>query len=228
MDLEVIDHKGELKILEIDARFPSQTPIVAYHGSGINYIEELYDLFTKGRFQAKQINKMEYASIEHLLFKEDSHNTQSGQLMINKNNRFESHGEHIMTEGGIMGISGMPHCGKEPVSDFVSSGDFDTELISDSVSSGSCGKDLNSDFASSAGCGKDLNSDFASSAGCGKDLNSDFASSADCDTELISDYASAACRNGNWSGMFINKGRTPEELKEKEQRMLSSFAFHSV
>jgi pyrrolysine biosynthesis protein PylC len=39
MDVEVILHKGELKVLEIDARFPSQTPTAVYHSTGINMIE---------------------------------------------------------------------------------------------------------------------------------------------------------------------------------------------
>jgi len=41
MDVEVILHKGELKVLEIDARFPSQTPTAVYHSTGINMIELL-------------------------------------------------------------------------------------------------------------------------------------------------------------------------------------------
>lgn len=42
MDVEVILHKGELKVLEIDARFPSQTPTAVYHSTGINMIELLF------------------------------------------------------------------------------------------------------------------------------------------------------------------------------------------
>ena len=41
MDVEVILHKGEFKVLEIDARFPSQTPTAVYHSTGINMIELL-------------------------------------------------------------------------------------------------------------------------------------------------------------------------------------------
>jgi pyrrolysine biosynthesis protein PylC len=36
MDLEVIDYKGKFRALEIDARFPSQTPTVVYHSTGAN------------------------------------------------------------------------------------------------------------------------------------------------------------------------------------------------
>ncbi|MCB6993575.1 3-methylornithine--L-lysine ligase PylC [bacterium 210820-DFI.6.37] len=87
MDLEVIDHHGEIKILEIDARLPSQTPIVVYHASGMNYIKELYDLFFHGSFRDEQKNKKYYASLTQYLFRE---------------NRYSSHGEHIMVEGGIL------------------------------------------------------------------------------------------------------------------------------
>jgi len=42
MDVEIILHKGELKVLEIDARLPSQTPTVVYHSSSINILEMLH------------------------------------------------------------------------------------------------------------------------------------------------------------------------------------------
>lgn len=41
MDVEVILHQGQLKVLEIDARFPSQTPTAVYHSSGINLLTVL-------------------------------------------------------------------------------------------------------------------------------------------------------------------------------------------
>jgi pyrrolysine biosynthesis protein PylC len=46
MDVEVILYEDALKVLEIDARFPSQTPIVVYWSTGINMLEILADLFT--------------------------------------------------------------------------------------------------------------------------------------------------------------------------------------
>lgn len=48
MDIEVILHKNELKVLEIDARLPSQTPSVVLKSAGINILELLYDIFNKG------------------------------------------------------------------------------------------------------------------------------------------------------------------------------------
>ena len=44
MDVEVIDHAGALKVLEIDARLPSQTPMVVYHCTGVNLLAELAEL----------------------------------------------------------------------------------------------------------------------------------------------------------------------------------------
>ncbi len=45
MDLEVVWHNDGFKVLEVDARFPSQTPLAVYHASGCNMVELLGDLF---------------------------------------------------------------------------------------------------------------------------------------------------------------------------------------
>lgn len=45
VDVEVIHHQEELKLLEIDARFPSQTPITVYWSTGINMVEIMTRLF---------------------------------------------------------------------------------------------------------------------------------------------------------------------------------------
>jgi 3-methylornithine--L-lysine ligase len=45
MDIEAILHEGELKVLEIDARLPSQTPTAVYWSSGINMLCLLRDIF---------------------------------------------------------------------------------------------------------------------------------------------------------------------------------------
>ena len=47
MDVEVILHQNRLKLLEIDARLPSQTPIAVYWSTGINMVKLLVDLFVK-------------------------------------------------------------------------------------------------------------------------------------------------------------------------------------
>ncbi|HED24005.1 MAG TPA: 3-methylornithine--L-lysine ligase PylC, partial [Firmicutes bacterium] len=48
MDVEVILHQNQLKVLEIDARLPSQTPTVVYQSLGINMLELLARCFLGG------------------------------------------------------------------------------------------------------------------------------------------------------------------------------------
>jgi pyrrolysine biosynthesis protein PylC len=45
MDVEVILHEETLKVLEVDARLPSQTPTAVFWSTGINILEMLADLF---------------------------------------------------------------------------------------------------------------------------------------------------------------------------------------
>jgi pyrrolysine biosynthesis protein PylC len=45
MDVEVILHDHTLKVLEVDARLPSQTPTAVFWSTGINILEMLADLF---------------------------------------------------------------------------------------------------------------------------------------------------------------------------------------
>lgn len=72
MDFEVILHQGQLKMLEIDARFPSQTPMAVYAATGKNMIEMLADL-TLGRpvLQPRSPNPVHgigpgYAAVLHI------------------------------------------------------------------------------------------------------------------------------------------------------------------
>ena len=53
MDVEVIDDEGVLKVLEIDARIPSQTPLAVYYSTGVNLLEELADITLNGEFKAR-------------------------------------------------------------------------------------------------------------------------------------------------------------------------------
>jgi len=48
MDVEVVFHNNALKVLEIDARLPSQTPTVVNKSIDINMLELLYGVFVKG------------------------------------------------------------------------------------------------------------------------------------------------------------------------------------
>ncbi|WP_372679018.1 3-methylornithine--L-lysine ligase PylC [Desulfosarcina sp.] len=49
MDVEVILHEGRFKVLEIDARFPSQTPLCVHASTGWNLFDKLADLFLSGK-----------------------------------------------------------------------------------------------------------------------------------------------------------------------------------
>jgi len=107
MDVEVIDDGDGFKVLEIDARIPSQTPTVVYHTGGVNFMEELADLFCHGWPSGKDINKetkKKYCSYEH--------------FMIN-NGKITEHGEHIMSEGGILTLRENFFGADEVISDFA-------------------------------------------------------------------------------------------------------------
>lgn len=84
MDLEVIHTAGQFKVLEIDARLPSQTPIVVYHASNINLVNCLLDAFLHGKISMQKVLKKKKAVIyEHLHY--------CGRKIF-------SPGEHIMAE----------------------------------------------------------------------------------------------------------------------------------
>lgn len=68
MDLEVIDHNGTFKVLEIDARIPSQTPTAVLHSSGMNLLEEIRDLYATGFFLKNQERQGQFVAYEHYLF----------------------------------------------------------------------------------------------------------------------------------------------------------------
>ena len=55
MDVEVILHEGKFKVLEIDARFPSQTPLAVHAATGVNMMALLGELFLSGRTPPKPL-----------------------------------------------------------------------------------------------------------------------------------------------------------------------------
>lgn len=86
MDVEVILHNDQLKVLEIDARLPSQTPITVFHSSGINMLELLASAFVKKSLDLQIVVKPSRAVIfEHIALKPG---------------RLEVAGEHIMADAG--------------------------------------------------------------------------------------------------------------------------------
>lgn len=109
MDVEVIDAKGEFKVLEIDARIPSQTPTAVYHTSGVNFVEELKNLFcgdgTIPKANQKANQEKKFCSYEHFLI---------------DNGKITEHGEHIMSQGGILNLRERFYGADEVISDYTS------------------------------------------------------------------------------------------------------------
>ena len=83
-DIEVILHKGQFKVLEIDARLPSQTPIAVYHSTGINMLELMAEA------EMKVVKKVEVISQRVCLYQQIAVNAQGCTIL----------GEKIMGTGG--------------------------------------------------------------------------------------------------------------------------------
>jgi pyrrolysine biosynthesis protein PylC len=67
MDVEVILHDQTLKVLEVDARLPSQTPTAVFWSTGINVLEMLADLFlTRGNLNKRDLNSPMGVVYEHI------------------------------------------------------------------------------------------------------------------------------------------------------------------
>ena len=105
MDVEVIRHQGRLKVLEIDARLPSQTPTAVFKSTGINMVELLGDVFVRESLPAPPSNPPEKAVIyEHI---------QVGPEAI------EVSGEHVMAAAGPLRIHEGFFGADEAITDFV-------------------------------------------------------------------------------------------------------------
>ena len=86
MDVEVIEHEGSLKMLEIDARLPSQTPAAVFWSTGINMVALLGNLFLKGKIETKpDVEPPRSVIYEHLSVSKEI---------------IEVAGEHIMSRSG--------------------------------------------------------------------------------------------------------------------------------
>ncbi len=109
MDVEVIDDGEDFKVLEIDARIPSQTPIAVLHASGMNELSELGDVIVNGRFTVPQCNLGRYSAYEHYL-------RMAGAVC--------QEGEHMMAQAGPLrrldGFCGSQVC----LLDLKENGDF--------------------------------------------------------------------------------------------------------
>ncbi|MBP1909572.1 3-methylornithine--L-lysine ligase PylC [Methanolobus bombayensis] len=84
MDVEAIDSSRGLKVLEIDARFPSQTPTAVYHSTGINLVEMLMQAFSGEIQETDIVPETNYCIYEHLLL---------------ENGKLRPVGEHVLSQG---------------------------------------------------------------------------------------------------------------------------------
>lgn len=89
MDVEAISGPRGLKVIEIDARFPSQTPTAVYYSSGVNLIELLFRAFAEGIEEIKTLPEDRYCIYEH--------------LMLSENGAFIPVGEQVLSMGSDYG-----------------------------------------------------------------------------------------------------------------------------
>ena len=104
MDLEAILSQEELKLLEIDARLPSQTPTAVYWSTRINIVEILGHIFVNNRLpQINSPQKPMTAIYEHLL-------VANGRGLIT--------GEHIMSKAGTLELRNDFYGADEALTDY--------------------------------------------------------------------------------------------------------------
>ena len=82
MDVEVIMSGGKLLFLEIDARFPSQTPIAVYHASGVNMVEMLADIFLNRPVKDVSGLPVRTATLEHVSITRGERSYQGEHIMV--------------------------------------------------------------------------------------------------------------------------------------------------
>ena len=90
MDVEVILYEDELKVIEIDARLPSQTPTAVYWSTGLNMVQLLGDLFLNRQTRIQPDSKHGFGVIyEHVRV---------------TSNQLEIAGEHIMSGADALDV----------------------------------------------------------------------------------------------------------------------------
>lgn len=88
MDVEVIVSGGDIRVLEIDARLPSQTPTAVYESTGVNMVELLGDIFVTGTKPViPEVKTAKGVVYEHIRVSPDG---------------LQFQGEHIMGEAGSL------------------------------------------------------------------------------------------------------------------------------
>lgn len=100
MDVEVIVHNGRMKVLEIDARLPSQTPTAVYWSRGINMLKLVAQLFLKK--QKPPVLSVPSAAERN---QKNKNSLQTDRGVVYEHIKvtpgaIEVCGEHIMAQGG--------------------------------------------------------------------------------------------------------------------------------
>ncbi len=104
MDVEVILHEDTLKVLEIDARLPSQTPTAVYHSTQINMLEHLFSIFSKKKLDPDlSVREDQFVIYEHIEVTPE---------------KLEIAGEHIIAEAGPLELREKFFGADEALTDF--------------------------------------------------------------------------------------------------------------
>jgi len=91
MDVEVVHSRGEFRVLEIDARLPSQTPTAVYWSTKQNMVELLGDLYATPKTDFPAVSGSSHGVVyEHI------HVSGTGLKIC---------GEHIMAAGGPLDLA---------------------------------------------------------------------------------------------------------------------------
>ena len=110
MDVEAIKGEKGLKVIEIDARFPSQTPTVVYHSSGINLVELLFKAF-EGEIEGKGIGVREekgVGEIDRKRIGEDKAKGKGVEKIKGKGGEDTEKGGEGTEKGGLREIDALP------------------------------------------------------------------------------------------------------------------------
>jgi pyrrolysine biosynthesis protein PylC len=106
MDLESILHQGRLRLLEIDARLPSQTPIAVFWSTGYNMVASLGELFLAGERTPAGLPPAKSRRAVIL------------QHLHARGNRLEVTGEHVMVRQAPMHVQGGFFGAEEAITDY--------------------------------------------------------------------------------------------------------------
>lgn len=104
MDLEVVLNNNQLKIVEIDARFPSQTPMAVFNSTGINMVEMLASMFVNNKFSDDQKRSEKFVVVEHIRV---------------AGSKFAVKGEHVMAGSTFLKLKPVFFGADEGLTDFV-------------------------------------------------------------------------------------------------------------